>query len=95
MFCISKWPRGFIFIRSLSFLVAFGEVKETVLCTKHCSIKYCVGKENNVILVIQFSRHDPSTLLPLIFGSSLLQVFTVVKKQIGRASCRERVFQPV
>jgi len=30
IFCISEWPRGFNFVISLSFLVSFGEVKETV-----------------------------------------------------------------
>jgi hypothetical protein len=33
------------------------------------------GKENNVIVVIQFSQHEPSTLLSLIFRSTLLKVF--------------------
>ena len=78
LFCISEWPRGFNFVISLSFLILFGKVKESG--ANHCSIKYCVGKENNVILVSQFSQHEPATLLSLIFQSSLLQFFTVVKK---------------
>jgi hypothetical protein len=39
-----------------------------------------VGKVNNMVPVIQYSQHGPSTLLSLIFQSSLLKVFTVVKK---------------
>jgi len=34
IFCILEWPRGFNFVISLSFLVSFREVKETV--TKKC-----------------------------------------------------------
>jgi hypothetical protein len=41
-----------------------------------------VGKENNVMPVIQFSQHEPSTLLSLIFQCILLQVSTAVKKNI-------------
>jgi hypothetical protein len=40
-----------------------------------------VGKENNVIIVIQYSQNKPSTLLSRIFQSILLKVFTVVKKK--------------
>jgi hypothetical protein len=40
----------------------------------------CVGKGHNVVLVIQFSQHEPSTILSFIFLGSLLQAFTVVKK---------------
>jgi hypothetical protein len=48
---------------------------------KHCSFKYCVGKENNVVLVIRFSQHKPFTLMSVIFRTSSLQVPSVVKKQ--------------
>jgi hypothetical protein len=41
-----------------------------------------VGKENNVIIVIHYSQHEPSTLFSRIFQSTLLKVFTVVKKKI-------------
>jgi hypothetical protein len=41
-----------------------------------------VGKENNVIIVIQYSQHEPSTLLSHVIQSILLKVFTVVKKII-------------
>jgi hypothetical protein len=40
-----------------------------------------VGKENNVMPVIQYSQHEQSTLLSLIFQSILLKVFTVVKEK--------------
>jgi len=52
LLCISEWPRGFNFVICLSSLVAFGEIKETLTISgaKHCSIKYCIGKENNVVL---------------------------------------------
>jgi replication fork clamp-binding protein CrfC len=33
-----------------------------------------------VILVIEFPQHEPSTILSLMFRSSLLQVFRVLKK---------------
>jgi hypothetical protein len=33
-----------------------------------------VGKENKVIIVIQYSQHEPSTLLSRIFQSILLKV---------------------
>jgi hypothetical protein len=42
-----------------------------------------VGKKSNVIVVIQFSQHEPSKLLSLIFWSALLQAFRVVKKHIS------------
>jgi hypothetical protein len=82
VFCILEWPRGFHFIISLSFLVSFGEVKELShkIGAKQCSIKYCVGIENNVMLVIQLSQHLLSTPLSLVFRSTLFQGFTVVKK---------------
>jgi hypothetical protein len=52
-------------------------VKEVV---QSCAALSSVGKENSVVLVIQFSQHEPSTLLSLIFQSTLRMVFTVVKK---------------
>jgi hypothetical protein len=41
-----------------------------------------VGKENNVMPVIQYSQHEPSTLLSLIFQSILLKVFIVAKRKL-------------
>jgi hypothetical protein len=64
IFCISELLSGFNFVVSLSVLVSFGEVKETVTqkWCKHSSIKYCVGKENKVLPVLHVSQHEPSAL---------------------------------
>jgi hypothetical protein len=40
------------------------------------------GKENNVIIVIQFSQHESFTQLSLIFQGTLLKVYTVVKNNM-------------
>jgi hypothetical protein len=53
-FYMSEWLRAFNFAVSCYFLVLFKEVKETVTKSgaKHHNIKYCVGKEHYVVLVI-------------------------------------------
>jgi hypothetical protein len=67
----------------LPFLFRWGSKRNcnTVVVQSSAALN-SVGKENNVIIVIQYSQHEPSTLLSLIFQSILLKVFTVVKKII-------------
>jgi hypothetical protein len=72
---MSEWLRAFNSVVSCYFLVLFEEGKESVKRSgaKYHNIKYCVGKEHYVVLVIH-------TLFIYICLSSLLQVFTEVKK---------------
>jgi len=67
-FCISEWLRSYNYVISCYFLVSFEELKETELRrgTKHL----CVGKEYNVVLVVQFPKLEPLTHF-IIFTSRL------------------------
>jgi hypothetical protein len=71
-FCISEWLAAFSFI-SFNFVVSFDEAVETVTqmwCKVHQHTSCSVGSEHNVILVIQFFMHEPSTVF---FASVFLQ----------------------
>jgi hypothetical protein len=71
-FFISEWLDLVIFFIPFHVLVSFEELRETVTQKwfKHCGIKCCIGKGHNVLPVIQFSQHDPSTFLSFMFLGS-------------------------
>jgi len=64
-FCISGWLAAFSFVISFYFVVSFDEAVETVT-QKWCKVQQrtscSVGSEHNVVLVIQFFLHEPSTV---------------------------------
>jgi hypothetical protein len=64
-FCVLEWLAAFSFVMSFYFVVSFVETVETVT-QKGCKVQQrtscSVGSEHNVVLVIQFFLHEPSTL---------------------------------
>ena len=64
-FCISEWLAAFSFVISFYFIVSFDEVLETVT-QKWCKVQQrascSVGSEHNMVLVIRFFLHEPSTV---------------------------------
>jgi len=72
-FCISEWLAAFSFVISFYFVISFDEAVETVT-QKWCKVQQrtsCnVGSEHNVVLLIQFFLHEPSTVfLASVFHS--------------------------
>jgi hypothetical protein len=71
-FFISEWLELLIFLISFHVIVSFEEPREAVTQQwfKHCGIKCCISKGHNVVPVIQFSQHEPSTFLSFLFLGS-------------------------